>query len=60
MQNGKWTMDSVPSQEGRMVVITGGNSGIGYEAAKALAAKNVHVVLAVRDQAKGALAREDA
>lgn len=59
MQNGKWTMDSVPSQEGRMVVITGGNSGIGYEAAKALAAKNAHVVLAVRDQAKGALAREE-
>jgi len=59
MQNGKWTMNSVPSQEGRVVVITGGNSGIGYEAAKALAAKNAYAVLAVRDQAKGARARDE-
>jgi NAD(P)-dependent dehydrogenase (short-subunit alcohol dehydrogenase family) len=59
MQNGKWTMDSVPSQEGRVFVITGGNSGIGYEAAKALAAKAAYVVLAVRDLAKGARARDE-
>ena len=59
MQNGNWSMDSVPSQEGRVVIITGGNSGIGYEAAKALAAKNAQVVLAVRDQAKGALAKQE-
>ena len=48
-----WTADDIPPQAGRTVVITGANSGIGYEAARQLAAKGAHVVLACRDQAKG-------
>ena len=53
-----WTADDIPPQAGRTVVITGANSGIGYEAARQLVAKGAHVVLACRDQAKGRRALE--
>jgi len=49
----KWTAGDVPDQRGRVVVITGANSGIGFEAAAVLADKGAHVVLAVRDFVKG-------
>jgi NAD(P)-dependent dehydrogenase (short-subunit alcohol dehydrogenase family) len=48
-----WTQDEIPDQQGRLVIVTGGNSGIGYEAALALAGKNAHVILAVRNIEKG-------
>jgi NAD(P)-dependent dehydrogenase (short-subunit alcohol dehydrogenase family) len=53
MTTDQWTTDSIPNQDGKLAVITGGNSGIGYEAARALAAKGARVILAVRNQAKG-------
>jgi NAD(P)-dependent dehydrogenase (short-subunit alcohol dehydrogenase family) len=43
-----WTQASIPDQSGKTFVITGGNSGIGYEAALALARKKAHVILACR------------
>jgi NAD(P)-dependent dehydrogenase (short-subunit alcohol dehydrogenase family) len=43
-----WTEASIPDQSGKTFVVTGGNSGIGYEAAVALARKKAHVVLACR------------
>lgn len=43
-----WTEASIPDQSGKTFVVTGGNSGIGYEAAVALARKRAHVVLACR------------
>ena len=49
----KWTAADVPDQSGRVAVVTGANSGIGYEAAAVLAGKGARVVLAVRNQAKG-------
>jgi NAD(P)-dependent dehydrogenase (short-subunit alcohol dehydrogenase family) len=54
----KWTAADVPDQEGRVAVITGANTGIGYEAAAVLAAKGAQVVLAVRNTDKGSAAAE--
>ena len=49
----KWTIADIPDQTGRVAVITGANTGLGYETALALAAKGAHVVLAVRNLDKG-------
>ena len=49
----QWTAADIPPQHGRVAVITGANSGIGLEAAAALAARGAQVVLAVRDPARG-------
>jgi NAD(P)-dependent dehydrogenase (short-subunit alcohol dehydrogenase family) len=48
-----WSAADIPEQFGRVVVITGANAGIGYHTAAALADRGAHVVLAVRDTAKG-------
>jgi len=55
----KWSEADVPDQSGRVVVVTGANTGIGYQTAAVLAYRGAHVVLAVRDLEKGnaALAR---
>ena len=49
----KWTTADIPDQTGRTAVITGANTGLGYETAAALAANGAHVVLAVRNLEKG-------
>ncbi len=54
-----WQVNDLPDLSGRVVVITGGNSGIGLEAAKAVAGKNARVIIASRDPARAATAVEE-
>jgi NAD(P)-dependent dehydrogenase (short-subunit alcohol dehydrogenase family) len=54
----KWTTADIPDQTGRTAVITGANTGLGYETASALAAKGAHVVLAVRNLERGKAAAD--
>ncbi|WDL96136.1 oxidoreductase [Alicyclobacillus sp. ALC3] len=53
-----WTTRSLSDQSGRRILVTGANSGIGFEAARALAAKGAEVILAVRNIERGETARK--
>jgi NAD(P)-dependent dehydrogenase (short-subunit alcohol dehydrogenase family) len=54
-----WSLADMPSQKGRIFLVTGGTSGMGYEVVKALAAAGARVVIAARNPQRGqeALAR---
>ncbi|WP_419915847.1 oxidoreductase [Candidatus Poriferisodalis sp.] len=58
MTGDTWTAEDIPDQSGRVAVVTGANSGNGFETARALAGRGALVVLAVRDLVKGAAAAD--
>ncbi|MCP5050333.1 MAG: SDR family NAD(P)-dependent oxidoreductase [bacterium] len=49
----KWNENNIKDQTGRLAIVTGSSSGIGYEAARVLANKNAKVIIAVRNGEKG-------
>jgi NAD(P)-dependent dehydrogenase (short-subunit alcohol dehydrogenase family) len=57
--NGKWTAANIGDLAGKVMVVTGANSGIGWEATKVFVEKGAHVVMACRSIAKGELAQRD-
>jgi NAD(P)-dependent dehydrogenase (short-subunit alcohol dehydrogenase family) len=48
-----WTAENIPNLTGKIAIVTGANSGIGYEMARALARKKATVILACRNKDKG-------
>lgn len=54
----KWTTANIPDLSGKLALITGANSGLGYETTLALAAKNAEVIMACRNLQKGQAALE--
>ena len=55
----KWTQNDIPDLAGKVVVITGANSGLGLESTKAIAAKGATVVMACRNMTKAEKAKAD-
>ena len=54
----KWTVRDMPSQEGRLAVVTGATSGIGFHTARELARKRATVIMTARDMRKAKEAAE--
>jgi NAD(P)-dependent dehydrogenase (short-subunit alcohol dehydrogenase family) len=54
--SGKWTVDEIPDLSGKVIIVTGSNSGTGFEAAKEFARNGAHTILACRNMEKARVA----
>jgi NAD(P)-dependent dehydrogenase (short-subunit alcohol dehydrogenase family) len=53
-----WTTENIPDLTGKIIVVTGANSGLGFESAKEFARKGARTFLACRDMAKAQAASD--
>ena len=58
MKKENWTTANIPDLTGKVIIVTGGNSGLGYESVKAFAEKGAEVILATRSIEKGETAKQ--
>lgn len=57
MKRNNWTARKIPDLKGKVILVTGGNIGLGYESVKMLSAKGAEVILACRNMTKGEYAK---
>ncbi len=58
MENNKWNLSAMPELSGKVCIVTGGNSGLGYETVYALASKGAEVVMTSRSKERGEASRQ--
>ena len=59
MSKQKWTTENIPDLSGKVIIVTGGNIGLGYESVKAFYEKGAEVILAFRSLEKGEKAKAE-
>ena len=58
MKKEKWDLQNIPDLTGKIFIVTGANSGIGFEATKAFAMKNAKVIMGCRSLERGQIAKD--
>lgn len=58
MKKEKWTLANMPDLKDKVFIVTGANSGIGFEATKAFAMKNAKVIMGCRSLERGQAAKD--
>ena len=58
MEKMKWIKSNIPDLTGKVIIVTGGNSGLGYESVKAFAEKGAEVIMTSRSMEKGEAAKK--
>jgi NAD(P)-dependent dehydrogenase (short-subunit alcohol dehydrogenase family) len=56
MGNDKWKAENIPDLSGKVIIVTGANCGLGFEAAKEFARKGAKVIMACRNMDKAQVA----
>jgi NAD(P)-dependent dehydrogenase (short-subunit alcohol dehydrogenase family) len=59
MEKEKWTLQNMPDLTGKVIIVTGGNSGLGYSSVAAFASKGAEVILACRSLERGEAAKNE-